>query len=79
MTIGKAIIYFTDSHVIDFSPLASHTDSGMDTKRNSEFDKFKHAMKALVAVPLSEVKELEKKKKRKSKRHSASRATASKT
>jgi hypothetical protein len=51
----------------------------MDSKPNPEFGKFKDAMKRLVAVPLSEVKELEKKKKRRPKRPSASRVAASKS
>ena len=33
----------------------------MDPKPNPDYDKFKETMKRLVAVPLSEVKELEKK------------------
>jgi hypothetical protein len=43
-------------------------------KTSTEFDKFKSTMKRLVAVPLSEVKKLEKQKKRSPKRRSASRA-----
>jgi hypothetical protein len=53
----------------------------MDSKPKSsgEYDKFRSAMKRLVAVPLSEVKELEKKKKRRPKRPSASRAANAKS
>jgi hypothetical protein len=51
----------------------------MDPKPNPDYDKFKEAMKRLVAVPLSEVKELEKKKKRRPKRTSASRAASAKS
>jgi hypothetical protein len=51
----------------------------MDSKPKSEFDKFKDTMKRLVAVPLSEVKELEKKKKRRPKRRSASREAGAKS
>jgi hypothetical protein len=51
----------------------------MDSKPKSEFDKFKGTMKRLVAVPLSEVKELEKEKKRRPKPRSASREAGAKS
>jgi hypothetical protein len=54
-----------------------HTPVEMDSKPKTEFDKFKETMKRLVAVPLSEVKELEKK--RRPKRRSASRAANAKS
>ena len=49
----------------------------MDYKPKSEFDKFKETMKGLVKVPLSEVKELEKK--RRPKRRSASHEAGAKS
>jgi hypothetical protein len=60
--------------------MASHLNrSGKN--ESGEFAKFKDFMGRLVAVPLSEVKQLEKKQraKRKPKRHSASRAANGKS
>lgn len=51
-------------------------------KRLGEFQKFKEFMGNLIAVPLKEVKELEKRprgRKRKAKAHSASRAANGKS
>lgn len=48
-------------------------------KTSAQYEKFRAAMKRLVAVPLSEVKALEKKKKRRPRRPSASRAADAKS